>query len=110
MGSLSDDLDKFLKTDGLRILNGIKEAKAGSYEPLTEEDIDDLDCMNLDGLNTEDLRDLRDKAEELLDNLEDREPPEEDSEVYDLWGDRFSEVEDFIDRVQDRLDEIEEDK
>jgi len=100
MGSLSDDLDRFLKTDGLRIIRDSTNIRAGISEPLTEEDINDFDCMNLDELNTEDLEDLRDKAEDLRDHLEDQEPEDENSEEHALWEDKFFRIEDFIDRIK----------
>ena len=107
MGKLEDDLDKFLKTDGVRIVIDSEGAKAEPYEPLTVEDINDFAAMDLDGLDKDDLEDLMDKAEELQDTLEDDEPDDEDSEEYDLWEARLTETEIFIDRIQDRLDELE---
>lgn len=52
---------------------------------------------------------LLDLAEDLLDELEDEEPDDENSNEYDLWSNRLSETEDFIDRIQGRLDEPEDD-
>ena len=115
MSSLTDDLDRFLKTDGLRIIFDSKGVRTEPYEPLTVNDIDDLSSMDLDKLDTDHLKDLMGKAEDLRDNLDDDEPDDdepddEDSEEYDLWEDRLSEVEDFIDRIQDRLDELEDEE
>ncbi len=109
MGSLCDDLDKFLKTDGIRILIDSEGVKFEPYEPLTDEDIDDFAFMDLDELDEDAMEDLLAKAEELQDDLEDREPEDENSNGHDLWEDRISEVEDFIDRIQERLDSLEED-
>ena len=109
MGNLIDDLDKFLRTDGIKILVKSGDVKVKAYEPLTEEDIDDFGSMNLDNLNQETLENLLDKAEDLRDDMEDREPEDEESEEHDLWEDRLSEIEDFIDRIQNHLDDLEED-
>ena len=106
MSNLVNDLDKFLKTDGLRILIESGAVRTEPYEPLTVEDIDDFAEMDLENKTTEDLEFLLDLAEDLLDELEDDEPAN-DSEEHDLWENRHSETEDFIDRIQDRLDEAE---
>ena len=87
--------------------NGIREE---TYEPLTMEDIDDLDCMYLDELNLEDLEDLLSKAEDLLDEVDELEPEDEDSEDHDLWEARFSEVENFIDRINSRIGDLEDEE
>ena len=110
MADLTNDLDKFLKTDGLRILIESGVVRTEPYEPLTVDDIDDFADMNLDGLDADHLEDLLDSAEDLRDELEDDEPEDEDSEEYNLWSDRLSETEDFIDRIQGRLDELEDDE
>ncbi len=78
------------------------------YEPLTIEDIDNLDCMDLEELAREDLEDLLSKAEDLLDEVDSLEPENEFSEDHELWEARRSEVEDFIDRVNERIGELEE--
>ena len=75
------------------------------YEPLTEEDIEDFECMDLEGLDKEGLADLLDKAEDLLDEMYDREPIDMGQEAHDIWDMRLSEVEDFIDRIREKLDE-----
>ena len=110
MGNLSDDLDRFLKTDGLRIIYDSQGFRTEPYEPLTEEDIDDFDSMDLSNLNEEELEDLYDKADALRDDLEDKEPEDENSEEYSIWEDRLSATEDFINRIQERLDDLENDE
>ena len=110
MGNLSDDLDRFLKTDGLRIVFDSQGIRTETYEPLTEEDIDDFDSMDLSNLNEEELENLYDKADALRDDLEDKEPEDEGSKEYSLWEDRLSATEDFIDRIEERLDDLENDE
>lgn len=105
MADLTNDPDKFLKTDGLRILIESGVVRTEPYEPLTVDDIDDFADMDLDDLDTDRLEDLLYMAEDLRDDLEDDEPDDEDSEEYNLWSDRLSETEDFIDRIQYRLDQ-----
>ena len=109
MSSLTNDLDRFLKTDGLRILIESGAVRTEAYKPLTMEDIGGFAAMDLDSLDADRLEDLLDRAEDLLDELEDDEPGGGDSEAHDLWEDRLSETEDLIDRIRDRLDELEED-
>ena len=110
MAGLTNDLDKFLKTDGLRILIESGAVRTEPYEPLTVDDIDDFADMDLDEPCTDRLEDLLDMAEDLRDELESDEPGDEDSDEYSLWCDRLSETEDFIDRIRDRLDELEDDE
>ena len=107
MGSLTNDLDRFLKTDGLRILIESGVVRSEPYEPLTVDDINDFAAMDLEILSAEALEDLLDKAEDLLDDLEDAEPEDEGGEEHNLRESRLSETEDFIDRIRDRLDELE---
>ena len=110
MGSLSDDLDRFLKTDGLRIIYDSQGIRTEPYEPLTEEDIDDFGSMDLSNLSEDELVDLYDKADELLDDLEGKEPEDEDSEEYSLWYGRLSATKDFIDRIEEQLNNLEDDE
>ena len=105
MGNIQDDLDKFLKTDGIKIFTDAGGIRNKPCEPLTTDDIDDFSSMSLEGLDEAGLKDLLGKAEDLRDDLEDEEP-EEESEEHDLWEDRFTETDNFIDRIQDRLDEL----
>ncbi len=80
------------------------------YDPLTEEDIEDLECMELGELDSSSLNDLLDKAQDLLDEIYDREPQDMGEEAHDIWDLQLSEVEDFIDRVKSRIDELGEDE
>ena len=51
-------------------MHGIRKRLFSSYEPLTEDDIDDFDSLDLEDLSKEDLEDLLDKVEELQVNLD----------------------------------------
>ena len=110
MGSLCDDLDKFLKTDGIKIIIDSKGTRVEPYEPLTEDDIDDFADMDLDELDETGLEDLLEKAEELQDEMADREPEDENSETHDTWEGQIIEIEDFIERIRDRLDDLEDEE
>lgn len=77
-------------------------------EPLTEEDIEDLECMELDELDRDSLAELLDRAQDLLDEMYSREPIDMGDEAHDIWDLQLSEVEDFIDRVKSRMDELDE--
>ena len=94
MGSLSDDLDRFLKTDGIRI---IMDAGGICTEPLrllTEEELRNFQSIDISSMNAEELEDLRFRLEDLLDEPEEQE--------------RLSEIEDFLDKVTEYLDELED--
>ena len=110
MSCLNDDLEKFLKSDGLRILmdSGIMQIRQA--DPLSAEETEELAAMDLDGMSRKELEELQDQAEDLLDDLEDEEPEDEDSEEYDDWEDKLSDVEAFISRIQERLDETEKEE
>lgn len=50
------------------------------------------------------LKTLRDRIEAL----DREEPPDMNSEAYELWGDRHEELEDLADEVLDLLEELDE--
>ena len=77
MAQMDNNLEKFLKTEGLRIIfdaNGIREK---TFTPLTVEDIPNFENMDLESMDLEDLENLLDQLEDLLDTLEEDEPEEE---------------------------------
>lgn len=74
------------------------------FEPLTEEDIEDFECMDLESLDREALEDLLDKAEDLMDEMYGNEPIDMGEEAHDIWDMQLSEIEDFIDRIRERMD------
>ena len=105
MSCLYDDLEKFLKSDGIRILMDSGAVRVRRFDPLRAEDIENLEAMDLGGMSREELEELQERAEDLLDELEDSEPEDEGSEEHDGWEDQFSDVEEFIDRIQEQLNE-----
>ena len=104
MGNPTDDLDRFLKTAGIRIAGGMQ---AGPFEPLAVDDISRFASMDLKSMGRNELASLQYRLEDLRDDLEDREPADKSSEEYRLWDRRLCAVEDFLDRVLDRLEDQE---
>ena len=74
--------------------------------PLTMDDMEFL--PDLDTLDVPALEELLERLEGLLDDLEDEEP-DEDSEAHSEWEESLDEVSDFIEEVQSRLDDSEDD-
>ena len=64
-------------------------------------EIPDIDSMT--------LPELKAYQEELIGQIEaldEREPADMESEAYEAWGDAHEVLEDLLDDVQDRLDEL----
>lgn len=62
----------------------------------------DIDTMEKDSLRAY-LKELQ----ERIRDLDTREPRNMNSEAYEEWADRHEELEDLVDEVLDRLDELE---
>ena len=62
---------------------------------------------DLDALDRQGLLDCLSQVQAQLDTLDDQEPEDMDSEEYESWGDRHEELEDLVDEIMDRLDELE---
>lgn len=62
----------------------------------------DIDCMPLPELKAYQQELIR-----QLEALDEREPADMESEAYEAWGDAHEMLEDLLDDVQDRLDELE---
>ena len=63
----------------------------------------DIDSMDKDALRAY-LKELRIRIEEL----DEKEPRNMNSEAYEDWADRHEELEDLLDDVIDKLEELEE--
>ena len=61
---------------------------------------------DLDELTPEELQACLAHLEEELAKLDAREPADETSAAYDDWADEHEELEDWIDDVKDRLDDL----
>ena len=62
----------------------------------------DIEAMSVDELHV-----LQQEMYELLAELDAREPKNTNSPSYDDWADEHEELEDLLDEVLDRLDELE---
>ena len=91
MSNISDDLDRFLKSDGVRIVMDKNGTRAEPYAAPTIDGYGRITDIDPGGMNESTLNDLLDKAEEIKSDLEDQ----------------LSDIEDLIDRIEDRLDELE---
>ena len=103
MGNMIDDLDKFLKTDGIRILTDSGAIRAEPHKPLPDSSMEDLTFLSPDGPNADQLTGLLAQAEGLRDDLICEGPAGESEDARILWNDRLSRTEDFIDRIRSRL-------
>ena len=92
MSTIDKDLERFLKTDGLKIVMNSAGTRVEPYKPLTIEGYGSVSAINPEELDADSLQDLLDKAEDIQSALEDQ----------------LSDIEDLSDRVQDRLDELED--
>ena len=77
------------KKQGLRLLHSLPEEEPDIW-----------------GMNPAELRDYLDRLYALRKDLDSREPGDEESEEYDDWADAHENLEDRIDEVLDRLDEL----
>lgn len=62
---------------------------------------------DMDEMDREALLALREGLEMKLAELDAREPGDMQSEAYEQWGERHEELEDLLDEVMDRLEELE---
>jgi len=104
MANITNDLDRFLKTDGVRILEESGALHPDFGDPLTMEDIDDFSSMNLENLTADDLEDLIMKVTDVLDELTRNGPAAETDELRNY---RISETRAFRDRILRQLDVLE---
>ena len=65
------------------------------------EEYPDIDAMTL-----EQLQAYQAELAQQIEALDAQEPPDMDSEAYEVWGDAHEALEDLLDDVQDRLDEL----
>lgn len=60
----------------------------------------------LDDMNAEELRACLEEVEALIAEHDEHEPKNMNSEEYEEWGDRREELEDLMDEILDRLDDL----
>ena len=92
MSSLRDDLDRFLKTDGLRILRGAKGAGSAARQALVLEGFGPVGGIRTEGMDEGRLNKLLEAAEEKQEEL----------------ASQLDALEELIGSVEDRLEASEE--
>ena len=71
-----------------------------SAKPILEE-VPDMDEMSLD-----ELKAYHQELEDALAKLDAAEPKNENSEAYDNWAEEHEDLEDLIDEVLDRMEDL----
>ena len=66
--------------------------------------VPDIENMTLDKLYS-----LQELLEKQLDDLSDEEPEDDESSEYEAWDDQCSRLQEQIDQIEDRIDELTED-
>lgn len=61
---------------------------------------------DIDAMDPEELKDYMAQLQEQIAELDKKEPRNMNSEAYEAWGDRHELLEDLLDDVLDRLDEM----
>ena len=72
--------------------------------PLTREELDQLDELDLDAMTENQLRILLVRVRTTYPLLEQTQPADEDSEEYLLWQEDLETLDDYIDELSERLD------
>ena len=71
--------------------------------PLSAEELDGLDDLDLDSMTEDELRQLLRRVELTYPVVEEREPEDETSEEYLLWQEDLETLDDYIDELTERL-------
>lgn len=61
---------------------------------------------DFDSMTLEQLKAYQQELIQQIEALDEREPADMDSEAYESWGDAHEMLEDLLDDIQDRLDEL----
>ncbi|MGN0995009.1 MAG: hypothetical protein ACI4PD_07765 [Butyricicoccus sp.] len=62
---------------------------------------------DIGAMNREELLSCLDTLREKISALDELEPRDMDSEEYEDWGERHEQLEDLVDEILDRLDDME---
>ena len=93
--------------------------KAGSVETSLEIEItignneiasSTQELPDLESLKTNELHELRNEVQERMDDLQEEEPEELDSEEYDDWEDAIETLSNFLDDIDDRIEETDDEE
>ena len=60
---------------------------------------------DIEAMDREELQACLQEVRERIADLDEREPADMNSEVYEAWGERHEELEDLADEIMDRLEE-----
>ena len=71
--------------------------------PLTADEIDALDELDLERLDEAELKCLYERVRLTYPILEAEEPEDEDSEAYQLWQESLETLDDYLDELTERL-------
>lgn len=66
------------------------------------------DYRDINDMSLDELEDYYEELQSQYDDLEDEEPEDSDSEEYEDWEDNLTEIEDEMDSVQSRINELKE--
>lgn len=78
---------------------------AGNVVSFPQKEIPE-DDLTIEEMNLEQLKAYLAELRGMLDELDAHEPKNPDSEAYDKWAARHEAIEDTVDDVLDRLDEL----
>lgn len=91
-------------------MKGVKEMSAEienkGFEIEIKIEIKNSDEPDIDEMNADQLREYLAELEAQLDELDGEEPEDDESEEYDEWAEKHEAIEDLIDDVNDRLEEL----
>ena len=69
--------------------------------------LEDLDGLAPEEMSLPELKTLLIQLNDLYDDLQPLEPDEDDEDAWDEWQDDLETVDDIIDEVRDRIEELE---
>lgn len=65
-----------------------------------------IEYPDLDSMTAEQLRACQKETQKQIEALDAQEPADMESEAYEIWGDAHEMLEDILDDIQDRLEEL----
>ena len=64
------------------------------------------DCIEISEMSRQELLEFMAELQEMLRDLDAREPKNRNSDAYEAWAEDHEDLEDAIDEVQERLEEM----
>lgn len=65
-----------------------------------------MDFVDIGAMDVEELKEYLAALRERIAELDEEEPADMESEEYEDWGERHEELEDLVDEVLDRLEDL----